>query len=130
MRLVSSRRHRLQYQAKKPSLRSLELERLESRQLLAVLAPGQLPLAVLDVQKAAAAFFSSAQAGSAGARAGALVDDSYEQNDKFSAASNLGTVSASQTINQLVMADSQDWYRFNTTSTGKSTDSVAISFLH
>ena len=43
-----------------------------------------------------------------------LTDDSYENNDSLSTAYDLGTLSSARTINSLVMADSQDWYRFTT----------------
>ena len=55
-------------------------------------------------------------------------DDAYENNDTQATASNLGTLTASKTINSLVMADSQDWYQFTTTAAGTSANSVSISF--
>ncbi len=58
----------------------------------------------------------------------ALVDDAYENNDSSGAATNLGTLAASRTIGQLVMADSQDWYRFTTTATAASGSGVSIAF--
>ncbi len=64
------------------------------------------------------------------ASANALTDDSYEQNDTFTAASNLGALTANRTVSQLVMADTADWYKFSTASTGKSTDYVSINFTH
>ena len=42
-----------------------------------------------------------------------LTDDTYEDNDSQQAASNLGALSAPRTVENLVMADSADWYRFN-----------------
>jgi hypothetical protein len=57
-----------------------------------------------------------------------VVDDSYENNDSFRTAYNLGTLSAARTINQLVMADSQDWYQFTTSAAGTSANSVSISY--
>lgn len=54
-------------------------------------------------------------------------DDSYENNDTFSTASNLGTLTASITFNNLVMADGNDWYRFTLSSAGTTSSSVTIS---
>jgi hypothetical protein len=58
----------------------------------------------------------------------APTDDSYENNDTFATASNLGTLGASKTISSLVMADAADWYRFTTSATGTSSNTVSISF--
>jgi hypothetical protein len=55
-------------------------------------------------------------------------DDSYENNDTFATASNLGTLTASQTISSLVMADAADWYRFTTSTTGTSSNAISIAF--
>lgn len=54
-------------------------------------------------------------------------DDAYEQNDSFSQAYNLGTVTTAKTVNSLVMADAEDWFRFTTTSTSASNGIVSIS---
>lgn len=64
------------------------------------------------------------------ARAAALTDDAYEQNDSLSAARGLGTISAPKTISNLVMADSADWYRFTMAAKGGTSDNISISFLH
>lgn len=42
-----------------------------------------------------------------------LPDDTYEDNDSQQAASSLGALSAPRTVENLVMADSADWYRFS-----------------
>jgi hypothetical protein len=55
-------------------------------------------------------------------------DDGYENNDTIGTASNLGTLTATKTINNLVMADANDWFRFTTTAAGTSTSNVTISF--
>jgi hypothetical protein len=55
-------------------------------------------------------------------------DDGYENNDTFGTAYNLGTPSATQTVSNLVMADSADWFRFTTSTTGTSGSGVSISF--
>jgi hypothetical protein len=57
-------------------------------------------------------------------------DDAYENNDTFSTAFNLGTLTAARTVNPLVMADSADWFRFTTSATGTSTSTVSINFLN
>lgn len=54
-------------------------------------------------------------------------DDNYENNDTLSTASNLGTLTATSTINNLVMADSNDWYRFTLSSSAGTNGSVAIN---
>ncbi|WP_202921233.1 pre-peptidase C-terminal domain-containing protein [Anatilimnocola aggregata] len=64
------------------------------------------------------------------ALAAALVDDAYEQNDTRATASNLGTLSANKTVNGLVQADANDWYRFTTTGKGASTANVSLTFLN
>ncbi|MDX1963358.1 MAG: CARDB domain-containing protein [Pirellulales bacterium] len=59
----------------------------------------------------------------------ALADDRYEENDTRGAATALGTVS-STTLTGLVMADSNDWYKFSTTATGTSNSRVTLNFSH
>lgn len=59
-----------------------------------------------------------------------LTDDRFEQNDTPSAATNLGTLTASTTVSQLVMADSNDWYRFTLSSAAPMGSSVSMSFTH
>jgi len=65
-----------------------------------------------------------------GPAATVAADDSYEDNDSRATAYNLGTLSAATTVGSLVMADSQDWYRFTTTATGTAANSVSIAFQH
>lgn len=84
--------------------RKLSLESLEARSLLA-------GIEFLDI-------------------AAALIDDSYENNDTRQTARNLGTLSSSQTVNNLVQADANDWYRFTTTRTGSAASNVSISSVH
>lgn len=55
-------------------------------------------------------------------------DDIYENNDSLAAAYNLGTLSATRTVSQLVMADSADWFRFTTSATGNSSNTISITF--
>ncbi len=55
-------------------------------------------------------------------------DDAFEDNDTLSTAYNLGTPTATQTTNNLVMADAADWYRFTTSATGTSSNTVSIAF--
>lgn len=60
----------------------------------------------------------------------ALADDAYEQNDTRATAANLGTLTATKTINNLVQADANDWYKFNVTSAPTTGSSVTIGFTH
>jgi hypothetical protein len=62
--------------------------------------------------------------------AAALVDDAYEQNDTRSTARNLGTLTSSRNIPNLVQGDANDWYRFTTSTTGASSSNVSIAFQH
>ncbi|MFO0815614.1 MAG: pre-peptidase C-terminal domain-containing protein [Gemmatales bacterium] len=64
------------------------------------------------------------------AASGGGTDDSYENNDTRATASVLGSLTASRTINNLVMADGNDWYQFTLPTAGASDASVSISFLH
>jgi subtilisin family serine protease len=57
-------------------------------------------------------------------------DDGYENNDSFFQAANLGTVTGTRTISNLMMADAADWFRFTTTATGSSASRVSLSFQH
>ena len=62
------------------------------------------------------------------ATAATLVDDAYENNDSAATAYDLGTLTAAKTINSLVMADSEDWFKFKITSAAKPGDFVSIGF--
>jgi hypothetical protein len=109
--------------------RRLQLEALEDRSLLAGLAmdtPALQPMA--SGATAASLVAKTAPAQLAGASL--LTDDSYEQNDTFGTARSLGTISATTTIDELVMADNHDWYRFYLPATGTVDDAVALSFLN
>ena len=71
----------------------------------------------------------------ADARFGAqLVDDRYEENDSIYAAKSVGTLSAtsgqskSTSIDNLVMADSADWYRVRLASTASANGFARIQF--
>lgn len=55
-------------------------------------------------------------------------DDAYENNDSFSAAYNLGTLTAARTVSSLKLVDAEDWYRFTTSAAGTSASSVSIGF--
>jgi len=101
--------------------RPMGVESLEDRSLMAA-----LDLASLGIKLASA---SSSQRSSS-ASAAALVDDSYEENDTRATARNLGTLTASKTINDLVQADANDWYRFTTTTKAPTTANVSLAFLH
>ncbi len=66
----------------------------------------------------------------ANARAAALVDDTYEENDTFATAKSLGTITGTKTISGLVMADTNDFFKFTTTAAGTSTSRIVMSFTH
>src|SRR5262249_54572569 len=57
-------------------------------------------------------------------------DDIFEENDTRAAASNLGTFVSAAKISDLALIDSHDWYRFTTTATGTSANSVSIDFIN
>jgi len=57
-------------------------------------------------------------------------DDRYEENDTLAQATNLGSLTGRRTLTGLVMADSQDWFRFQMAGAGTSEHSVAITFTH
>src|SRR5262245_11321372 len=59
--------------------------------------------------------------------AAALVDDFYEQNDTLGGAWKLGTLTAPRTLDNLVMADANDWYRFTLATKPRASDSISIS---
>src|SRR6185295_10013994 len=52
----------------------------------------------------------------------------FENNDTSGTARDLGTLTAAQTLSNLIMADSHDWYRFTMSGAGASGDQVAINF--
>jgi len=58
------------------------------------------------------------------------VDDIFENNDTRLTASNLGTFVSAATISNLALLDTHDWYRFSTTATGSSANSVSINFVN
>jgi len=60
----------------------------------------------------------------------ALADDTYEENDTFATARNLGTLTGSATISNLVMADASDFYRFTTTGAGTTAHRIVLNFTH
>jgi hypothetical protein len=56
-------------------------------------------------------------------------DDTYEENDSFATATDLGAVAdGSLTVTNLVMNDSADWYEFTTTANGDAGSGVQIFF--
>jgi hypothetical protein len=57
-------------------------------------------------------------------------DDPYEPNNTRTTAYNFGTLSGNLTVNNLVLADAADWYKFTTTATGTAANSVAINFTN
>jgi hypothetical protein len=57
-----------------------------------------------------------------------VADDAYEENDSFSSASNLGTLTAAKTVSNLVLADSADWYKFTMSGPGVAGNTATLSF--
>jgi hypothetical protein len=55
-------------------------------------------------------------------------DDAYENNDTFASAYNLGTLTSTRTVSSLVMADSADWFRFTTSATGTTSNTISVTF--
>jgi hypothetical protein len=105
--------------------RHLLMESLEDRSLMASLAGGVDYLAPLAATHTSAVHAKTAPATS-NLRA-LLTDDAYEQNDTLSTAYNLGTLSSSKTISNLVMADSADWYKFTVVNKPGANDTVSIN---
>jgi len=120
----------------KNQARHLAVESLEDRSLLAAVA-GALSSDRLLLVTGGVSLPSPVIAGGpapsssvapGGAARAVLVDDAYEQNDTLATARNLGTLSGPLTINNLVMADANDWYRFTINTRPGAGDSVAINF--
>jgi hypothetical protein len=107
--------------------RSLLVEPLEDRSLMAGVAGGIDNILPLASGQSVAHFSAVKSAPTYINRATVLTDDNYEQNDTQSAAYNLGTLSSPLTISNLVMADSNDWYKFTATTKPGTSDTVAIS---
>lgn len=106
-------------------IRTLALEPLESRHLL---HGGIVPLNtgtandhhIAETPHQLAAVVANAVA----------TDDAYENNDSFSLAANLGTLSEVKSTNSLVMNDTADWFKFKMNAAGASSDYVRIQFTH
>jgi hypothetical protein len=103
------------------SFRSLRFESLESRQVLSSI---HQPVTANEPANIAAVVTAPS------ATATTTTDDAYENNDTFSSASNLGTLTATKTINGLAMNDTVDWYKFKMDSGGTSSDFVKLTFTH
>src|SRR5687768_15571295 len=113
------------------SRRPLQLEALESRQLMAMGTPLEkafslTPAHVPSITPSGLVASSQLTA----PRASLVTDDVYEQNDTRGTAYNLGTLTAPKTASSLAMADAADWYKFTTTKAGVTGNSVAINFQH
>ncbi len=113
------------------SRRPLRLEALESRQLLALGTPLEKSFALVPeyLPNSTVSGLTAVHQPTA-AKASLVTDDVYEQNDTFGTAYNLGTLSSPRTLNSLAMADSVDWYKFTTSRTGVSGNSVVLNFQH
>jgi len=57
-------------------------------------------------------------------------DDTFENNDTRATAFNLGTLTQNRTINDLVLADGNDYFRFTMNARGTASDFARISFDH
>jgi hypothetical protein len=55
-------------------------------------------------------------------------DDTYENNDTRSTAKNLGTLTTIKTVDNLILNDVADWFKFTTTGPGTAGSGVSISF--
>lgn len=55
-------------------------------------------------------------------------DDSFENNDTFGMASQLGTLTGARTISNLALADAHDYYRFTISTAGDANSFVATTF--
>ncbi len=66
----------------------------------------------------------------AGRPAPSAADDAFEQNDTRATAADLGLVTATRTVSNLVMADRADWYRFRMPAVGTASHFVRIDFSH
>ncbi len=62
--------------------------------------------------------------------AAALIDDIYEENDTLATAANLGTLTGTRTISNLVMADASDFFKFTMTATGTSASKIVLNFTN
>ena len=91
--------------------RSMSFEQLENRNLLSA-----------DVWHASNVFPQPTVA--------AVVDDAFENNDSFNQAADLGSLSQSAALNDLVIADQADWFKFQMPHAADSTSRVSIEFLH
>jgi hypothetical protein len=119
------------------STRTLALESLEPRTLLHA---GHIHMGdealhsflaeTSTIQPAAIVSSGATSSPTASAVAAIVTDDSYENNDTFGVAANLGTLSAVKTINSLMMNDAADWYKFKMGAAGASTDYVKLTFTH
>jgi len=106
-------------------IRTLALEPLESRHLL---YGGIVPL---DTGTANDHHIAETPHQPAAVVANAVAtDDAYENNDSFSLAANLGTLSDIKSTNSLVMNDTADWFKFKMNAAGASSDYVRIQFTH
>ena len=100
-----------------PATRTLALEALEPRSLLHAghcQLVAEFMLAPLTARAAAAV----------------VADDAYENSDSFGVSTNLGTLADVKTINNLVMNDTADWFKFKMNAAGTSSDYVKIQFTH
>ena len=101
------------------SARTLALELLESRSLLHA---GHLHLGGDDLPSPTHQHPSAITP--------VATEDAYENNDTRGVATNLGTLSSSKIVYNLMLNDSADWFKFNMNSAGTGNDYVKIQFVH
>jgi hypothetical protein len=111
--------------------RALQLEALESRELMAIGTPLEKSFSFMPAHAPSSPLSGfTASNPVAASQASLVTDDVYEQNDTFGTASNLGTLTSPKTLNSLAMADSVDWYKFTMSKAGVSGNSVVMNFQH
>ncbi|MGI8981762.1 MAG: leishmanolysin-related zinc metalloendopeptidase [Pirellulaceae bacterium] len=120
-----------------PSPRTLAFEALETRSLLHA---GHIHLGddalhsshgeTTTNQPPAVVSHRAASSLTAGAVAAIVAEDAYENNDTFGVAANLGTLTGVKTVNNLVLNDTADWFKFTMSAAGTSSDYVEILFTH
>ena len=93
----------------------LEVEQLEGRRLMAVGMGVDGIVNAFGVSahhsniRSSSSSFGLAHVTNAQVLSAAAVDDAFEDNDTWAKAADLGTISQSKTITNLVMADTADW---------------------
>lgn len=111
-------------------LRSLQIENLETRQLMAADLAGQAAAQELIAGPTVDVRTYSPPIRATVGTAAAVADDAYENNDSLQAAKHLGTLTNNVRIADLRLLDQADWYSFQMTAAGTTSHSVGIRFKH